>query len=128
LPDYTNRQLCRPYSFNATITVTLHCELYFNELLITVRAPGGGEAPRALSGRLIAATWWVFGFIMIATYTANLAAFLTVSRLEQVLWLPLASYSCSSECLPTRTRVLEKVFEPCAAVSNRGIQFNQLCE
>ncbi|KAK2171502.1 hypothetical protein NP493_1059g00000 [Ridgeia piscesae] len=44
---------------------------------------GGGEAPRALSGRLIAATWWVFGFIMIATYTANLAAFLTVSRLEQ---------------------------------------------
>ena len=44
---------------------------------------GGGEAPRALSGRLVAATWWVFGFIMIATYTANLAAFLTVSRLEQ---------------------------------------------
>ena len=44
---------------------------------------GGGEAPRALSGRLLAATWWVFGFIMIATYTANLAAFLTVSRLEQ---------------------------------------------
>ena len=31
----------------------------------------------------MAATWWVFGFIMIATYTANLAAFLTVSRLEQ---------------------------------------------
>ena len=25
----------------------------------------------------------MFGFIMIATYTANLAAFLTVSRLEQ---------------------------------------------
>ena len=44
---------------------------------------GGGEAPRALSGRLVAATWWMFGFIMIATYTANLAAFLTVSRLDQ---------------------------------------------
>ena len=41
---------------------------------------GGGEAPRAISGRVIAATWWLFGFIMIATYTANLAAFLTVSR------------------------------------------------
>ena len=48
-----------------------------------MRGAGGGEAPRALSGRLLAATWWVFGFIMIATYTANLAAFLTVSRLEQ---------------------------------------------
>nr|BBH62853.1 ionotropic receptor [Tropilaelaps mercedesae] len=43
---------------------------------------GGGEAPRNLSGRLVAATWWLFGFIIIASYTANLAAFLTVSRLE----------------------------------------------
>ena len=30
----------------------------------------------------MAATWWLFGFIVIASYTANLAAFLTVSRLE----------------------------------------------
>lgn len=43
---------------------------------------GGGEAPKNLSGRLIAATWWLFGFIIIASYTANLAAFLTVSRLD----------------------------------------------
>ncbi|KAF8790580.1 Ionotropic receptor 25a like protein [Argiope bruennichi] len=42
----------------------------------------GGEAPRNLSGRLVAATWWLFGFIIIASYTANLAAFLTVSRLD----------------------------------------------
>jgi ionotropic glutamate receptor len=33
-------------------------------------------------GRLVAATWWLFGFIIIASYTANLAAFLTVSRLD----------------------------------------------
>lgn len=43
---------------------------------------GGGEAPKHVSGRLIAATWWLFGFIIIASYTANLAAFLTVSRLD----------------------------------------------
>lgn len=30
----------------------------------------------------MAATWWLFGFIIIASYTANLAAFLTVSRLD----------------------------------------------
>lgn len=35
-----------------------------------------------LVGRLVAATWWLFGFIIIASYTANLAAFLTVSRLD----------------------------------------------
>lgn len=28
---------------------------------------GGGEAPRSLYGRLVAATWWLFGFIVIAS-------------------------------------------------------------
>ncbi|XP_055955911.1 ionotropic receptor 25a isoform X2 [Patella vulgata] len=50
--------------------------------MMSLTPQGGGETPRALSGRLVAATWWLFGFIIIATYTANLAAFLTVSRLE----------------------------------------------
>ncbi|XP_053406688.1 ionotropic receptor 25a-like [Mercenaria mercenaria] len=43
---------------------------------------GGGEAPKAVSGRLVAATWWLYGFLLVAFYTANLAAFLTVTRLE----------------------------------------------
>lgn len=43
---------------------------------------GGGEAPKNLSGRLASAVWWLFGFIIVSSYTANLAAFLTVSRLE----------------------------------------------
>lgn len=43
---------------------------------------GGGEAPMNLSGRIVAGSWWLFCFIIIASYTANLAAFLTVSRLD----------------------------------------------
>ena len=43
---------------------------------------GGGEAPKAISGRILAAFWWMYGFLLIAFYTANLAAFLTVTRLE----------------------------------------------
>ncbi|GAB6031583.1 hypothetical protein CHUAL_009348 [Chamberlinius hualienensis] len=43
---------------------------------------GSGDAPKSVSGRLLAATWWLFGFVFIASYTANLAAFLTVSRLD----------------------------------------------
>lgn len=43
---------------------------------------GGGEAPQNLSGRVVAGAWWLFCFILIASYTANLAAFLTVSRLD----------------------------------------------
>jgi hypothetical protein len=38
-------------------------------------------APRALSTRLVAGMWWFFTLIMISSYTANLAAFLTVERM-----------------------------------------------
>lgn len=43
---------------------------------------GGGEAPQNLSGKVVAGAWWLFCFIVTASYTANLAAFLTVSRLD----------------------------------------------
>ncbi|XP_019635244.1 PREDICTED: glutamate receptor ionotropic, delta-1-like [Branchiostoma belcheri] len=43
----------------------------------------GGEAnPRASSGRMLSGFWWFFTLIMISTYTANLAAFLTVTRMD----------------------------------------------
>lgn len=48
--------------------------------LTSLTPQGGGEAPKNLSGRLVAATWWLFGFIITASYTANLAAFLTLTR------------------------------------------------
>lgn len=75
--------------------MTVRLNSLLNEFLVCV-----GEAPKNLSGRLVAATWWLFGyysvrdalsllnniysriFIIIASYTANLAAFLTVSRLD----------------------------------------------
>ncbi|UYV75518.1 GRIK1 [Cordylochernes scorpioides] len=37
--------------------------------------------PRAASTRIIGALWWFFTLIMISSYTANLAAFLTVERM-----------------------------------------------
>ena len=38
--------------------------------------------PRAVSTRMVAGMWWFFTLIMISSYTANLAAFLTVERME----------------------------------------------
>jgi len=38
--------------------------------------------PKAVSTRLVASIWWFFTLIMISSYTANLAAFLTVDRME----------------------------------------------
>nr|QMS80359.1 ionotropic receptor [Histia rhodope] len=43
---------------------------------------GGGEAPKALSGRTLVAAYWLFVVLMLATFTANLAAFLTVERMQ----------------------------------------------
>lgn len=37
-------------------------------------------SPIAMSGRVISATWWFFSLIIISIYTANLAAFLTISN------------------------------------------------
>ena len=43
--------------------------------------------PRAISTRTLASVWWFFTLIIISSYTANLAAFLTIERME----LPISS-------------------------------------
>lgn len=37
--------------------------------------------PPSIAGRIAAAVWWFFTIILISSYTANLAAFLTVERM-----------------------------------------------
>lgn len=36
---------------------------------------------RSISGRIVGSVWWFFTLIIISSYTANLAAFLTVERM-----------------------------------------------
>uniref|UniRef100_A0A8V5GMV4 Glutamate receptor n=1 Tax=Melopsittacus undulatus TaxID=13146 RepID=A0A8V5GMV4_MELUD len=43
---------------------------------------GSEVLPRALSTRCVSGVWWAFTLIIISSYTANLAAFLTVQRME----------------------------------------------
>ncbi|KAM7352961.1 ionotropic receptor 25a-like isoform 2-T2 [Cochliomyia hominivorax] len=50
--------------------------------ITSLTSQGGGEVPKNISGHLLAAFWWLFGFIIIASYTANLSAFLTVSDIN----------------------------------------------
>ncbi|KFW82402.1 Glutamate receptor ionotropic, delta-2, partial [Manacus vitellinus] len=43
----------------------------------------GGEVPyTTLATRLMMGAWWLFALIVISSYTANLAAFLTITRIE----------------------------------------------
>lgn len=54
----------------------LVCSVFF----VFILNLGGGEAPKSLSGRVLVAAYWLFVVLMLATFTANLAAFLTVER------------------------------------------------
>jgi len=42
---------------------------------------GSGLNPKAASTRIVGAIWWFFTLIIISSYTANLAAFLTVDKM-----------------------------------------------
>ncbi|GFO45439.1 glutamate receptor [Plakobranchus ocellatus] len=44
---------------------------------------GSVLCPRSIAGRIIGGVWWFFVLIVISSYTANLAAFLTIERMIQ---------------------------------------------
>ncbi|GFX39507.1 glutamate receptor ionotropic, kainate 2 [Trichonephila clavipes] len=47
----------------------------------SIMQQGSDILPRAISTRMVASSWWFFTLIMISSYTANLAAFLTAQRM-----------------------------------------------
>ncbi|XP_066945565.1 glutamate receptor 1-like isoform X2 [Macrobrachium rosenbergii] len=55
-----------------------------NSLWFTLAAfmqQGVDLCPRSFSGRIAGGVWWFFTLILVSSYTANLAAFLTVERM-----------------------------------------------
>ncbi|XP_037956642.1 glutamate receptor ionotropic, kainate 2 isoform X3 [Teleopsis dalmanni] len=54
---------------------------------------GSGINPKATSTRIVGGIWWFFTLIIISSYTANLAAFLTVERMH----VPIESASDLAE-------------------------------
>uniref|UniRef100_A0A5K3F9E2 Glutamate receptor n=1 Tax=Mesocestoides corti TaxID=53468 RepID=A0A5K3F9E2_MESCO len=56
--------------------------------LSTFVQQGGDIVPRSLSGRIVGGAWWFFTLIIVSSYTANLAAYLTVERMTN----PIKSY------------------------------------
>ena len=46
------------------------------------QGPDNGS-PTCISGRIVAAAWWVFCLLVIIMYTANLTANLTVSNMKK---------------------------------------------
>ncbi|XP_055342806.1 glutamate receptor-like isoform X2 [Paramacrobiotus metropolitanus] len=70
-------------TFNGPVVVnefSMYNTLWFS--LGAFMQQGGHIYPRSISGRLAGSVWWFFTLIIISSYTANLAAFLTVERLS----------------------------------------------
>ncbi|XP_074650372.1 glutamate receptor-like [Tubulanus polymorphus] len=59
---------------------TIFNSLWF--ILAAFMQQGCEISPRSASGRIVGSVWWFFTFIIISSYTANLAAFLTVERMS----------------------------------------------
>lgn len=56
--------------------------MHISVLILNCPFDQGSEvAPKAVSTRIVSGMWWFFTLIIISSYTANLAAFLTVERM-----------------------------------------------
>ena len=66
-------QLKNDLSIGNTLWFTISClmqQRYYNIM------------PRSLSGRVLAASWWIFTLVMYLSYRSNLAAFLIIGRMD----------------------------------------------
>ncbi|XP_062608230.1 glutamate receptor-like [Saccostrea cucullata] len=65
---------------NITNDFTISNSLWYS--LGAFMQQGCDISPKAISGRIVGSVWWFFTLIIISSYTANLAAFLTVDRMN----------------------------------------------
>ncbi|XP_041360322.1 glutamate receptor 3-like isoform X2 [Gigantopelta aegis] len=63
----------------AMSTFTISNTMWFS--LGALMQQGSDISPRSVSGRIIGSAWWFFTLIIISSYTANLAAFLTIEKM-----------------------------------------------
>src|SRR6218665_738452 len=57
------------------------CRRHHHRCSFLIHVLGRHRDCRSLSGRIVGSAWWFFTLIIISSYTANLAAFLTIERM-----------------------------------------------
>ncbi|XP_060072907.1 glutamate receptor ionotropic, kainate 2-like [Ylistrum balloti] len=78
--EWYNPHPCNPETDTVQNTFNLSNSFWFT--VGTLMQQGSDINPRAVSTRIVGGTWWFFTLIIISSYTANLAAFLTVERMD----------------------------------------------
>uniref|UniRef100_A0A3B5LUZ2 Glutamate receptor n=1 Tax=Xiphophorus couchianus TaxID=32473 RepID=A0A3B5LUZ2_9TELE len=78
--EWYNPHACNPSSTLVQNNFTLLNSFWFG--IGALMRQGSEVMPKALSTRIVGGIWWFFTLIIISSYTANLAAFLTVERMD----------------------------------------------
>ncbi|KAM9456459.1 glutamate receptor ionotropic, kainate 1 isoform 1-T1 [Clarias gariepinus] len=78
--EWYNPHPCNPSSDVMENNFTLSNSLWFG--VAALMRQGSDQMPKTLSTRIVGGIWWFFTLIIISSYTANLAAFLTVERMD----------------------------------------------
>ncbi|XP_067113889.1 glutamate receptor ionotropic, kainate 1 isoform X3 [Osmerus mordax] len=78
--EWYNPHPCNPSSELVENNFTLLNSFWFG--VGALMRQGSELMPKALSTRIVGGIWWFFTLIIISSYTANLAAFLTVERMD----------------------------------------------
>uniref|UniRef100_A0A3P8WSL0 Glutamate receptor n=1 Tax=Cynoglossus semilaevis TaxID=244447 RepID=A0A3P8WSL0_CYNSE len=78
--EWYNPHPCNPSSSLVQNNFTLLNSFWFG--IGALMRQGSELMPKALSTRIVGGIWWFFTLIIISSYTANLAAFLTVERMD----------------------------------------------
>ncbi|KAA8586899.1 hypothetical protein FQN60_000735 [Etheostoma spectabile] len=80
IDHWYNPHPCNPSSTLIQNNFTLLNSFWFG--VGALMRQGSELMPKALSTRIVGGIWWFFTLIIISSYTANLAAFLTVERMD----------------------------------------------
>ncbi|XP_046669493.1 glutamate receptor ionotropic, kainate 2-like isoform X3 [Homalodisca vitripennis] len=81
--QWENPHPCNSDPEELELTFNLSTCLWFSIGSLTTQ--GCDLLPKAVSTRIVAGMWWFFTLIMISSYTANLAAFITQQKMDNTI-------------------------------------------
>ncbi|KAJ8736978.1 hypothetical protein PYW07_000249 [Mythimna separata] len=95
--SFTDSQISDHSDVSTTKTTVVNEFSFWNSMWFSLGSfmqQGSDINPRSISGRIVGCVWWFFTLIVISSYTANLASYLTLSRITE----PSQTYSKLATC------------------------------
>ncbi|XP_026500271.1 glutamate receptor 1-like [Vanessa tameamea] len=95
--SYTDSHTTENNEIATTRTTVVNEFSFWNSLWFSLGSfmqQGSDITPRSLSGRIVSVVWCFFALILISIYTANMASYLTMTRINE----PLHTYTRVTTC------------------------------